>query len=407
MVGKGGFGDMFPLFALAAELQARGHAVSIAAEAHHAPACATIGVALLPLDRAAERPATRWALLDTLSPVRLEAEVDTLLPHGAEADLIVGNQLAYCGAIVRKLTSKPWVLCAASPLTIPSVSDPPLWPYLRHLQTFSRSLGFRQAACLGLARAATRALMQPQLRLQERLGIEHDAHPRFEGMYSEQLNLLATSPALVAQHADRPAGTLVTGFSWFEPAFLGDAGQFEELARFASAGPAPLVFAPGGSKRTHPGIFFERSVDACRKSGQRAIIVAAKKFHGLFKPDPDILVTGYFPYSRLFGLASAVVHSGGIGTLGWALRLGLPSLLVPSDWDQYDNADRAERRGLAKVLPIERYTPTRIAGALDALLTDEGLRTRLSQMAPLVAAENGQVVASDAIEALLRGRCSP
>jgi rhamnosyltransferase subunit B len=47
IVGKGSYGDMFPLLAIAQRLKARGHTVDIASQAHHETATASINAPLL------------------------------------------------------------------------------------------------------------------------------------------------------------------------------------------------------------------------------------------------------------------------------------------------------------------------------------------------------------------------
>jgi UDP:flavonoid glycosyltransferase YjiC (YdhE family) len=243
--------------------------------------------------------------------------------------------------------------------------------------------------------------MHPQVRLYRRLGIPLPGHPRFEGLYSTELNVLMTSPELAPAQPDWPRGTLATGFAWFDPPFLGGDDQEQAIVAFAQAGPPPIVFAPGGSTRGDPGPFFQQSVAAAQASGRRAIIVAAKKFHGQIVPHPDILVTGYFPYARLFRHAALVVHSAGIGALGWAARFGVPSLLVPSEWDQFDNARRAQRIGLGQVLGMGNYLAPRIVAAIREIEGDARIANGLSRIAPILNAEDGARIACDAVDALL------
>lgn len=221
-------------------------------------------------------------------------------------------------------------------------------------------------------------------------------------MYSNALNLLMTSPELAPAQPDWPTGAVATGFAWFDPPFLGGDDQEQAIVAFAQAGPPPIVFAPGGSTRGDPGTFFEQSVAAARLSGRRAIIVAAKKFHAQFPPHPDLLVTGYFPYARLFRHAALVVHSAGIGALGWAARFGVPSLLVPSEWDQFDNARRAERIGLGRVLDIGDYTGENIVAAIRTIEADDQIAKGVARMAPILEQEDGARAACDAVDALLR-----
>ena len=53
-----------------------------------------------------------------------------------------------------------------------------------------------------------------------------------------------------------------------------------------------------------------------------------------------VVAFDYAPFSLLFPRAAAIVHHGGIGTTGQAMRSGRPSLVMPCAWDQPDNAER-------------------------------------------------------------------
>ncbi len=413
IVGKGGFGDWFPLLAIGQALQQRGHHVRVAAEAHHASACAQAGLPFHAVGRGAEPApgprqsawgATRAVLQATLSPQGLAAEVQALLPLAEGAELMLGNQLAYAGALVRRLLRKPWVFCAASPLAIPSRCDAPLWPYLHPAQHLAARVGLRQSGFIGLARLGTRVLMRPQAALRRELGLPAAGHPRFEAMYSEQLNLLPVSPLLAPRQADWPAHTQVVGYTWFEADFLGDEAQAQALRDFAQAGPAPVVFALGGSLRVRPGSFYERAVQACRRLGRRAILVAGRQLHARLPAGDDVALSGYLPYSRVFGLGAAVVHSGGIGAIGWGLRAGVPQLLVPAEWDQFDNARRAQRAGVAQVLARRDWQAQDLARALGELLEQQALQARCAQAAQTLRAEDGAARACEAVELLLAPR---
>lgn len=413
IVGKGGYGDMFPMFAIAQALQANGHAVDIAAEGHHGDAAKQINIPIIRLDpedkdrqfegngfltqlrRAAE-------VLQTLSPRHIETEYEILLAIAGNYDLIIGNQLAYCGAMVAKKTGKPWVFCAPSPLAFPSRLAAPLFPYLHSLQKKSMAYSGTQRPYIALARAVSNLMMTPVVRQQRKLGLGYSGHPRFEGLYSEHLNLLMTSPALVTQQPDWPSNTVLAGFSWFEPEFMQGQLKLDNLAQFIDSGPPPIVFAPGGSKRTQPGQFFIESIKACRALGVRGIILAAQRFHQDIPSSPDILVTGYLPYSKLLQHASAVVHSAGIGAIGWGLRHAVPSLLVPSSWDQFDNAYRTEQKNLALVMSQREYKADTIAKNLHALLNNQEQLQLIKACSSQIAREDGARVACDQIETILQ-----
>ena len=87
------------------------------------------------------------------------------------------------------------------------------------------------------------------------------------------------------------------------------------------------------------------------------------------RPLPEgIAAFDHAPFSKLFPRARAVVHQGGIGTIGQALRSGRPQLVVPFAHDQPDNALRVEGLGVARVLYPRRYTGRRAAERLGAPL---------------------------------------
>ena len=71
-----------------------------------------------------------------------------------------------------------------------------------------------------------------------------------------------------------------------------------------------------------------------------------------------VVAFDYAPFSLLFPRAAAIVHHGGIGTTGQAMRSGRPSLVMPCAWDQPDNAERAARLGIARTIARNRYEPT-------------------------------------------------
>jgi UDP:flavonoid glycosyltransferase YjiC (YdhE family) len=110
----------------------------------------------------------------------------------------------------------------------------------------------------------------------------------------------------------------------------------------------------------------------------------------------------YAPFSELFPRAAALVHPGGIGTTGLAMRSGRPSLVVPYSHDQPDNAARAARLGIARVLPPYRYTAVRAAAELGRLLNDSAYAQRAMKVGEQVRREDGVCTACDALEGLLR-----
>jgi len=80
----------------------------------------------------------------------------------------------------------------------------------------------------------------------------------------------------------------------------------------------------------------------------------------------------YVSYARDLPHYDLVVHHGGAGILYRCLQLGIPSLVLPLDYDQFDHAARLHSAGLARRLT----SLDRLAPAVAAALNDTALRER-------------------------------
>jgi UDP:flavonoid glycosyltransferase YjiC (YdhE family) len=75
-------------------------------------------------------------------------------------------------------------------------------------------------------------------------------------------------------------------------------------------------------------------------------------------------------------------------------------LVVPFAHDQPDNAARAERLGVARVIYPEQYSAKRVRLALQALLSDPDVRENAAAVSERVRAEDGAWSAATAISQL-------
>ncbi len=115
----------------------------------------------------------------------------------------------------------------------------------------------------------------------------------------------------------------------------------------------------------------------------------------------DVLVAGYAPHSQVFPRAAAIVHHGGVGTVGQAMRAGKPQLVCPIFADQADNAKRLVRLGIGTRLDHRRFTAPTAASALGNLLADSAIASRATSISTGVATENGAQYVADEIAAML------
>jgi rhamnosyltransferase subunit B len=79
------------------------------------------------------------------------------------------------------------------------------------------------------------------------------------------------------------------------------------------------------------------------------------------------------------------------------LLAGVPQLIRPMGFDQFDNASRAVRLGVARQLLPRRYRAQTAARALDELITSAQVRERCRQMSQQMTGIEGARATCDAI----------
>jgi UDP:flavonoid glycosyltransferase YjiC (YdhE family) len=176
----------------------------------------------------------------------------------------------------------------------------------------------------------------------------------------------------------------------------------EQLEAFLAAGAPPVVFTLGTSAVGAAGRFYHESAAAAGRLGVRAVLLTG----GFAKNVPaeplpaGVLLVDRAPHQLLFPRASTVVHQGGAGTTGQALRAGRPTLIVPHGHDQPDNAARVAQLGVSRTVYPRRYEAQRVARELAELLRGHYAQ-RAAEVADVVRRENGAEAAAAAIDRLL------
>lgn len=200
-------------------------------------------------------------------------------------------------------------------------------------------------------------------------------------LYSYSQHLLPSPP-------DWNATTLASGY-WL----LDQAAGWQpppELEAFLAAGPAPLAIGFGSMVGLDPQHQSQIITAAVQQLGQRAILLTG--WGGLAQhPFPDtIFCLAEAPHEWLFPRCVAVVHHGGSGTTGMALRCGQPSVICPFVTDQYFWGHISHRQGLSPApIPQTELTSTNLAHAIKTVLTDPSLRQRVALLGAALRQEDG------------------
>jgi rhamnosyltransferase subunit B len=93
-----------------------------------------------------------------------------------------------------------------------------------------------------------------------------------------------------------------------------------------------------------------------------------------------------------------VVHHGGIGTTAEALRAGIPQLIAPYAFDQFDNGRRAQKLGVAEVVLPRQMTVRRLHNRLDRLLSSNAVAQSCAKISRQAAQAANQPSLITAIE---------
>jgi UDP:flavonoid glycosyltransferase YjiC (YdhE family) len=304
--------------------------------------------------------------------------------------------------LVAEKTGMPWITAMHIPIALVSAHDPPLFS---GAEALSRRLRFLGPAFWGLLREslrwATRPWARPVYRLREELGLPPtgELNPITDGV-SPRLHLALFSGQLADRQPDWPAQTVLTGFPWYEPDSTSPLPP--ALARFLDDGPPPLVFTLGTAVASDPGPFYEHSAAAAKLLRRRAVLIAPGGSYRFPKLPAGMVACDYAPFAQLFPRAAAIVHHGGIGTTGLAMRSGRPMLVMPCAWDQPDNAERAARLGIARTISRCHYTPARVAAELRRLLDNGHYSRRAALVGALVEQEDGVGRTCDELERFLQ-----
>lgn len=405
----GSLGDLHPCLALGRELLDRGYRITISTTPYYRGKVEGLGLSFRSM-----RPdwdPTDAKLIRSCEDLQRGLEVlyrEMLLPElkhtyldlvsvAEEADLLIAGEVVYAAPLVAEKLSLPWVSLILSPFSFFSCIDPSVTVNLPALFKLRKAGPTVYKAALNLGKLLTRHWSNPVRRLRQQEGLRRKCDPVFVDKFAPELVLALFSQWFAPKQRDWPPQTLQPGFVYFETPPTVDG--LATLRKFLSLGTAPLVFTRGSTAVHNPRDFYEVSAKIARRLRLRALLIGTKTWE---EESNDVLALPYIPYSHVFPHASVIVHQGGSGTTGEALRAGRPMLVVPYGWDQPDNAYRIERLGVGLHVPRSRYTVETVAATIQLLLDNRRFSVRSAELGSRISGENAIGLACDAIESLLR-----
>lgn len=419
----GSLGDLNPFVALAHALKAAGFEPIIATSAAYEPWIREEGFGFAPIGPDVHEVMRRlnmdmgeiarrmtanddFFFRELIFPF-LRPAYDDLLAASKGAAAIVAHSIAFAAHAAAERRRLPLANVFLSPLFFMSAHDPPSGvkaaPFVRDPRSIP-AIAYNQAVAWGWTRLFG-LYAAPIRRLRREAGLPGcSGRALLTGGPSVAATIALVSPLLAPPQPDHPPNALIAGHTFHDRVATANERLGAELEAFIEAGPPPIVVTLGSFVAHDSFEFYRRSAAAAHRLGRRVVLLAADEQRASARAAlsaAGAFVAGYVPHSRLFPRACAIVHHGGSGTTGQALRTGKPQLVVPFFADQPDNAARLVRLGVARRLAHGRYTEDRVARELEALLGDETYAARAKEVGALVAREDGAARAARAIADML------
>jgi UDP:flavonoid glycosyltransferase YjiC (YdhE family) len=395
LTALGSYGDVYPMIGLGMALRERGHDVTLVTNPHFAAEVAAAGLEMVELataeeyDRLTQTPGL-WSARKGLAVVFREAAVglmqrldEIVRTHSRAGEtLLVPHGLDLASRVAAEKLGMPAMSVVYAPMALWSNETPPRMPAGFAPPGAPRWLHKLQFA-LGDRTFVGSIVMKPLNEFRASRGLP-PIRGSFLDWYYKVAPALCLFPDWFASPdgvvpSDWPAGTVTTGF----PLGDGAAGRDDEplsdvLNLFLDSGDPPIVFTPGSGMRFGHK-FFEAAIDACQRLGRRGVLLTKYAEQLPERLPTSVIAPGFTPLTQLLERSTAFVHHGGVGSSARGLAAGVPQLVQPKAFDQFDNGWRLRRLGVAEELTASRFTGRRVAQSLERLLTSSKVAQAVKQ----------------------------
>jgi len=158
-----------------------------------------------------------------------------------------------------------------------------------------------------------------------------------------------------------------------------------------------LIYFSLGSLGSADVKLMRRVISALARTPHR-YIVSKGPLHEEVVLAPNMWGAEFLPQTEVLPLVDLVITHGGNNTTTEALHFGVPMIVLPLFWDQYDNAQRVVETGFGLRLDPYRFTDVELRVAIKKLLGDDELRARAAAAGARIRAAHGVERAADLIE---------
>jgi MGT family glycosyltransferase len=141
----------------------------------------------------------------------------------------------------------------------------------------------------------------------------------------------------------------------------------------------------------------QRLIDILGRTDHRVIVSMGPRADELRLAE-NMTGAASLPQTTVMPQVDLVITHGGNNTTTEAMHFGKPMVLLPLFWDQYDNAQRVDELGFGVRLPTYSFSDGQLTGAVDRLLADQVLRSRMASIGADIRAREGLRRGAEIIE---------
>jgi len=373
-------GDFRPFEAIARDLVAHGHRVVLLSNENWRAAGLATGAEFIAIadedPPQSDRDDRQFFIRNIMPSFRRSYDVvEAELKRGTNPLLVSRSNMLGMDCAAEKYGLEMIRLCL-QPCAIKSFDRPP-WPW--------------SDLASGRLRWLYRLAIRPAVHLMETVGRYRKLtngfrrsvglQPRYSDAWhdSRDLNIVLCPGWFSMPGADWPTRYVCVGFPDL-PAGDVDPEMTAFVDRYR-----PAIFTPGTGV-TDVMAFFDKAAEACRQLALPAVFLSP--FLKPLPDRPDILVRDFVDLGAILPRARMLIHHGGIGTTGQALRAGIPQVIVPDRFDQPDNAMRVVQLGLGGAIMDRRAGASSWAGLMGEVLASKPIHARLAQAANAMRRED-------------------
>lgn len=413
ILAVGSYGDVLPLVGLGRELRKHGQTVTLFTNGHFASLVEQAGLQFVPLgstdqyDDMADNPDLwhphkGWRLImERLASPQLRKAYQTVVQHLKPGNtILVSSTLGFAARLAQETHGIPHATVHFSPGVFHSAYAPPKMPNL--VLPDWLPIWFKRGCWSLINHTMIDPVLKPYLNTFRReLGLPPVSRIFHSWAHSPDLVVGMFPDWFAPPQPDWPESTQLTGFPLYDEAH--DAALPATVEQFLASNPKPLVATPGSANK-HGRSFFKEAAEACQQLGRPAIFLT--RYPEQLPPalPKSIQHFSYVPLSRLLPHCAALIHHGGIGTCSQAMRTGIPQLIQPLAFDQFDNAARTVTLGVGRWISTRAFRSPLIAATIKDLLSTPNISQRCQQTARHIRETNGLSRACEIIQKQLINR---